>query len=671
MMGVNGPLVQERRLEKSRRQASKLFRLRAAAPVAPGRPASRFPEIPVSDVSPRAARTQTRFVACPDLLLVINGADVVEKPAYREPPGSWLRLRRTAAGLTQEDLAERSGVTARTIGNLERGRAGRPYPGSVRRVASALGLSEAETDELIARYRGRTGPAQSRTADRDGSGGSAPPDQARPGTGTARAPVPRQLPAAITNFAGRGVELEALTGLLANGGEADRGIVIALVTGMAGVGKTSLAIHFAHQAAIRFPDGQLYVNLRGFDPGGAPAAPTEAVRGFLDALGVAPDRVPAGLDAQAGLYRSLMADKKMLVMLDNAGDEQQVRPLIPASPASLVLVTSRRQLTGLAAADGARLVSLDVLSEAEARQMLTARIGAARVAAEPDAVTQIAELCGCLPLALAVAAARAAARPRLPLAVLAAELRNATGRLDALDAGDTTASVRAVFSWSYRQLGPGPARMFRLLGVHPGPDITIPAAASLAGSDLAQAGRELAELTSAHLIAEHVPGRYALHDLVRAYAASQARAADSDAGRHEAIGRVLDHYLHTAAQGSLVLNPGRDRVTLAPPPPGVRPEQLADYQQALAWFEAEHQVLFAAVTLAGDHGFDSHSWQLPWALGTFLDRRRRWLQEWVSIQSAAVAAAMRLGDKKGEVLSRGCSRWAGPGSASTTRPAPT
>jgi transcriptional regulator with XRE-family HTH domain/tetratricopeptide (TPR) repeat protein len=570
----------------------------------------------------------------------------VEKPAYQESPGSWIRRRRKAAGLTQEDLAERSGVTARTIGNLERGRAGRPHPGSIRRVATALGLSQAEADELITHYR-RLGPGG-----RDDGTAVAPPEQEPGGTGTTRGLVPRQLPAAITNFAGRRAALEALSELMTEGGETHPGTVIALVTGMAGVGKTALALQFAHQAATRFPDGQLYVNLRGFNPGRAPTTPAEAIRSFLDALGVAPELVPASLDSQAGLYRSLLADKKMLVVLDNARDEQQVWPLIPASPASLVLVTSRRQLTGLAAAYGARLLSLDVLSEDESRQMLTARIGTARVTAEPDAVAQIAGLCGFLPLALAVAAARTATSPRLPLAVLAAELRDAAGPLDALDAGETAASVRAVFSSSYHQLRAGPGRMFRLLGVHPGPDITIPAAASLAGTDHAQARRELTELTRAHLVNEHVPGRYALHDLLRAYAASQAGATDSDIDRREAIGRVLDHYLHTAAHGCLVLSPARERVTLPPPRPGVLPEQLTDTQQALAWFEAEHQVLFAAAALADDQGFDTHCWQLPWALATFLSRRSRWWQEWFSLQPAAVAAAARLGDRRGEALSR-------------------
>jgi tetratricopeptide (TPR) repeat protein/transcriptional regulator with XRE-family HTH domain len=576
---------------------------------------------------------------------VVIQADVVENPDAPEEPGPFLRRQRAAAGLTQEDLAERSGVTARTIGNLERGRAGRPYPGSVRRVAAALGLSEAQTHDLITRYR--------RERDDSTALGAAPPEPAPSGTGTLRAPmpvpVPRQLPAAIRDFAGRAGELEALAGLLADSGQTGHGTAIALVTGMAGVGKTALAVHWAHQVASLFPDGQLYLNLRGFDPGGAPVAATEAVRGFLDALGVAPERIPAGLDGQAGLYRSVLADRRMLVVLDNALDEQQVRPLIPASPGSMVLVTSRRELAGLAAADGAQLLSLDVLSSAEARQVLTARIGVARVAAEPDAVTQIADLCGFLALALTITAARAAARPHLPLAVLAAELRDAAGRLDALDAGDTTASVRTVFSWSYQQLRPGPARMFRLLGVHPGPDISIPAAASLTGIDHPRARSELTELSRAHLISEHVPGRYALHDLLRAYAASQAHATDSDTSQREATGRVLDYYLHTAYCAARLLEPTRTPITLAATSPGVTPGHIADLEQAMAWFQAEQQTLLAAITLAAGSGFDIHAWQLPWTMSDFLGRKGHWLQ-WAESGQSGLAAATRLEDTAAQAV---------------------
>jgi tetratricopeptide (TPR) repeat protein len=391
------------------------------------------------------------------------------------------------------------------------------------------------------------------------------------------------------------------------------------------------------------------VNLRGFDPSGTPVTPGEAIRAFLDALGVPPERIPPDPEAQVGLYRSLLSDKRMLIVLDNARDEQQVRPLLPASPASLVLVTSRSQLSGLAAADGAHLISLDVLSHAEAVQMLTARLGHSRTAAEPDAVDRIAGLCACLPLALAVAAARTAARPGFPLAGLAEELADSAGRLDALDAGDPAASVRAVFSWSTRQLSAEAARVFRLLGLHPGPDISVPATASLAAVEESVARSLLRGLARAHLIAEHVPGRYAVHDLLRAYAADQAGGRDSQDDRDAAIGRVLDHYLHTAAPAALLLIPYKEPVVLAAPRPGVIPEQPADYPQAMAWFETEHQALLAVVTLAHNSGFDSHAWQLPWATAAFLQIRGHW-QECATTQRTALAAATRLGDTAAQAL---------------------
>jgi DNA-binding SARP family transcriptional activator/tetratricopeptide (TPR) repeat protein len=468
-------------------------------------------------------------------------------------------------------------------------------------------------------------------------------------------PAPRQLPAAVAGFAGRAAELAALTRLLDEPAKGPGMVVISAIGGTAGVGKTALAVHWAHQVAGRFGDGQLHVNLRGYDPSGTPATPAEAIRGFLDALGVPRERMPASPEAQAGLYRSLLAGKRVLIVLDNARDEQQVRPLLPASPASLVLVTSRSQLGGLAAADGARLISLDVLSHAEAVELLTARLGSDRVGAEPAAVGRIASLCACLPLALAIGAARAATRPGFPLAAVAAELADSADRLDALDAGDPGSSVRAVFSWSYQQLTSEAARMFRLLGLHPGPDITVPAAASLAATGEADARRLLRELARAHLIAEHLPGRYAFHDLLRAYAAEQAGHSESQDDRREATGRVLDHYLHTAARAALVVVPGKEPVALAPPRPGVAAGQPADASQALAWFEAEHQVLLAAVALAAESGFDAHAWQLPWAMTPFLHKRGHW-QEWAATQRTALAAATRLGDTAAQAV---CSRLLG------------
>ena len=462
--------------------------------------------------------------------------------------------------------------------------------------------------------------------------------------------VPRQLPATLACFSGRAGELAALAQMLYQPvGHPPGAVVIAAIGGMAGMGKTALAVHWAHQVAERFPGGQLYVNLRGFDPTDAPAAPSGAIRGFLDALGVTPERIPPSLDAQAGLFRSLLAGQKMLIVLDNARDEQQVRPLLPAGPGCLVLVTSRRQLAGLAAADGARLLTLDLPSHPEAVQMLTLRLGAERAAAEPDAVDQIASLCARLPLALAVAAARAHARPRFSLAALAAELSDMASRLDALDAGDPAASVRAVFSWSYQQLSPEAARAFRLLGLHPGPGITVPAAASLTATARPAAGRALRELTGANLLTEHPPGRYAFHDLLRAYAAELAQAVDDEPACKAASGRMLDHYLHTAHAAALLLKPSREAVTLAPPRPGVAPEFLADHQEALDWFEAEHRVLLAAPALAAESGFDACAWQLPFAMSDFLERRGHW-HESAAIQRIALAAATRLGDIAGQAM---------------------
>jgi DNA-binding SARP family transcriptional activator/tetratricopeptide (TPR) repeat protein len=462
---------------------------------------------------------------------------------------------------------------------------------------------------------------------------------------------PRELPPAVPGFTGRSAELATLTRLLDEPGEQAPGtIVISAIGGTAGVGKTALALHWAHQAAHRFPDGQLYVNLRGFDPSGSPATPAEAVRGFLDALGVAPERIPPRPEAQAGLYRRVLADKQMLIVLDNARDEDQVRLLLPASPRSLVIVTSRSQLGGLDAADGARLLSLDVLTHDEAIQMLAARIGGTRAVGEPDAVAEIAALCDCLPLALAVAAARASARPSFSLAELAAELRDASGRLDALDAGDPAASVRAVFSWSYRQLSSDAARMFRLLGLHPGPDIGVRAAASLAASSEPRARRLLGELARHCLITERIPGRYTLHDLLRAYAADQACDVDGEPGRDAALGRVLDHYLHTAARAAILLRSLHEPCALIPPRPGAVPGQLADSVQALAWFEAELPVLLSAITLADGGRFGAHAWQLPWAMMPFLRKRGHW-QEWVAAQRTALAAATRLGDIAGQAVS--------------------
>jgi len=456
-----------------------------------------------------------------------------------------------------------------------------------------------------------------------------------------------QLPAGVWHFSGRTAELATLTRWACKAVGSAGSVIITAIGGTAGVGKTALALHWAHQIAPSFPDGQLYVDLRGFGPSGPPTSAAEAIRGFLDALQVPASRMPAGTEARAGLYRSVLAGRRMLIVLDNARDDAQVRPLLPAAPGCLVLVTSRHMLTGLATADGAHLLTLDLLTEAEARELLARRVGPGRITAEPAAVAELIGQCARLPLALSIAAARSAARPDRPLAAVAAELCGIQARLDALDTGDAATDVRTVFSWSCQQLSEPAVRMFRLLGVHPGQDITAPAAASLAGIPLRQARRVLAELARAHLTTEPSPGRYSCHDLLRAYATELARSHDSAAIRCAALGRILDHYLHTACAASRLLHPYRDLITLDPPRPRVRPEEFAGRQQALDWFRAEWQVLLAAISQATSGGFSTHAWQLPWAVATFLNWQGYW-QELVTTQESALAAASRLGHRAGQ-----------------------
>ncbi|HEV2780881.1 MAG TPA: BTAD domain-containing putative transcriptional regulator [Actinophytocola sp.] len=457
---------------------------------------------------------------------------------------------------------------------------------------------------------------------------------------------PRQLPTHTPRFVGRTEELRQLTALLDTTTRSGDPVVISAVNGTAGIGKTALALHWAHHVADWFPDGQLYVNLRGFDPTGTPVQPAEAIRGFLDAFAVPPERIPVNLDAQAALYRSLLAVRRVLVVLDNARDVDQVRPLLPGSASCRVVITSRNQLSSLVTQEGARPITLDVLDADEAGALLVSRLGHNRVTAEPDVVAELIDHCARLPLALAIVAARGALNPGVPLRVLADELRDEQVRLDALDAGDPTTSVRTVFSWSYQHLSTSAARTFCLLGVHPGPDISLPAVASLAGVELRAARAAVDELTRAHLVTQRSPGRFAFHDLLRAYAAEQAHTQHTDTERHSAAHRVLDHYLHTAHAAALLLHPRWYREPLAAPQPGVTLENLADLGQSLAWFETEYPVLLAVTKLAVATGHD-HAWQLPWTLVEFFERRGHW-HDWVATHATALATARRHQDQRGQ-----------------------
>ncbi|MFI5881433.1 BTAD domain-containing putative transcriptional regulator [Streptomyces sp. NPDC051554] len=448
---------------------------------------------------------------------------------------------------------------------------------------------------------------------------------------------PAQLPMAVRGFTGRDGELARLAAILASAEGESAAVVISAVSGMAGVGKTALAVHWARRVESAFPDGQLYVNLRGFDPQGSVVQPTEAVRGFLDALGVRPERVPPGLEAQVGLYRSLLTGRRVMVVLDNARDEEQVRPLLPGAVGCMALVTSRNRLTGLAATEGAHLLAVDPLTPAAARDVLAERLGAGRVAAEPAAVADVVTWCAGLPLALAVVSARAAAQPHQPLGALAEELREAGGRLDALDGGEESSQVRAVFSWSYSALSPAAARLFRLLALHPGPDLDQRAAAALAGAPPERVRALLAELTGGHLLVEHAPGRYAFHDLLRVYAGELVTAYDDEWERRSAVHRMMDHYLHSARAADVLVTPQPNPVEVPPPRPGANVSQPEDYGQALAWFVAEHPVLLEIVRHP-QPGFDGHVWRLVTVLATFLDRYGYWQALLTAARSALMAA---------------------------------
>ncbi|MEU0968970.1 BTAD domain-containing putative transcriptional regulator [Streptomyces sp. NPDC005917] len=514
------------------------------------------------------------------------------------------------------------------------------------RLADELGVQPGpELQAAQQRVLGRTPTARTPTASGPADPGEGAAAAARPATVVTVRPA--QLPVDLAAFTGRRSELARVRALLPATDEPASTVVISAIGGMAGVGKTTLAVHWAHSVAGRFPDGQLYVNLRGFHPTGSIMSAAEAIRSFLDAFGVPAQRIPAGLDAQAALYRSLLADRRVLIVLDNARDSEHVRPLLPGAPGCMVVVTSRNQLYGLVAGEGAHFLSLDVLSDADAREFLSRRLGAERVAREPDAVAEIIALCGRLPLALAVVGARAVVNPTFPLASVAAELHDSEDSLDAFSGEAPAADARSAFSWSYQLLTPAAARVFRLLALHPGSDSSLAAVASLAGQRAGQVRPLLAELVRAHLISEPAPGRYGCHELLRAYAGELARARDTAQERDTARRRMFDHYLHTAHAADSVLAPGRERIRLRPPATGVTVPRLPDQAAADHWLETNRSALLAAIEQDARHGSGEHSWQLATILELYLDRNGRW-QEQLTAQTAAVGAAQRLGDISGQ-----------------------
>ena len=531
-----------------------------------------------------------------------------------------LRQLRVEARLTQEELAEAAGLSPRTVSDLERRVNRTAHKDTAGLMADALGLAGPARGAFVAAARGRASAADVLAARAD-----APAALAAVALGNspdpAPVPVPRELPADVGAFTGREVELAELDLLLPDAPDAEGAagpVVISAVSGTAGVGKTALAVRWAHRVAAAFPDGQLYVNLRGYDPD-QPVAAAEALAGFLRALGVASSDIPLGEAERAARYRSLVAGRRLLVVLDNAATVEQVRPLLPGSPSAMVVVTSRDSLAGLVARDGARRLDLDLLPAADAVTLLSSLIGR-RAEADPAATAELAGLCARLPLALRVAAELAASRPDTPLAELAAELAQEGERLALLDAGgDPRGAVASVFSWSYGHLPTDAARMFRLLGLHPGPDFDRYAAAALGGTGVAEAGRLLNALARAHLIAPAGPGRYGLHDLLRAYAVSLAAAHDTDESRQAALTGLFDYYLAACAAAMDLLAPAERRHRPDQPPAGAAVPQLADRAAARAWLDAELATLTAVAAYTASNGWPGHTTRLAATIRRYLD----------------------------------------------------
>ncbi|MFD7658820.1 NB-ARC domain-containing protein [Actinosynnema sp. NPDC059797] len=479
--------------------------------------------------------------------------------------------------------------------------------------------------------------------------------------------VPRQLPAAPASFAGRSAELARLDRVLtattapADPAGARQGatVLVSAIGGAGGIGKTWLALAWAHRRLERFPDGQLFVDLHGFSPTGESVRPAMAVRGFLDALEVDPNRIPADLDAQAALYRSLVAGRRMLIVLDNAATSDQVAPLLPGSPSCTVLVTGRHRLASLIDRHGARHLPLGALTHEEARGLLAARLGADRVAAEPEAVDELIRLCGGHPLALSITARTAEPHPDIALAETAAELRDLD--LEALDHDtDPAASLPTVLSWSLRHLTDTQRTVFALLGIAPGPDTTPPATAALTGLPNRLARKMLAALENASLLDRQPGGRYAMHDLVRAYAADTARTTLPDDVRETALTRVMDFHLHTAHAADRLLQRHGTLLPPGSPAPGIRPLPLPDVTAAMAWLQAEHATLLATQLAAAALGRHAVVWHLAWNLTTYHLRRGHRHDE-LAVWQAALDAAEHLPDlatriRAHRLLGYACSR---------------
>jgi tetratricopeptide (TPR) repeat protein/transcriptional regulator with XRE-family HTH domain len=541
-----------------------------------------------------------------------------------------LRQLRAEAKLTQEELAEAAGLSPRSVSDLERGINRTARKDTAGLLAGALGLAEPARALFVAAARGR-GPASEVLAAAHDAG-----------PGAAAAAASRTLPRDTASFTGRERELARLLEDLTAGAADAQVAGIHAIDGMAGIGKTALAVHAAHRLAPSFPDGQLFLPLHAHTSGQRPVDPADALASLLLTVGLAAAQIPPGLEARAARWRDAVAGQKILLLLDDAAGHEQVRPLLPGTAGSLVLVTSRRRLAAL---EDAAQISLDTLSPGEAADLL------ARLAARPGlgagdaAVGELSRLCGYLPLAIAMLASQLRNHPVRTGAGLAAELAQARDRLAFMHAENV--SVSAAFGLSYADLAAGPRRLFRRLGLVPGPAVDAYAAAALDGTGLPAARRDLDELYDQHLIAEPAPGRYQLHDLLREHA--RALAADDDPEvTSEATGRLLDYYLHTALAAGPHFTPRATAYRRRPPSrwPGPAPDVSA-VGPAAAWLEAERANLHAVAEYAAARAFFPHAIALPVALSGFLAARGHWDQS-TALHEGALAAARRADDRLGQ-----------------------
>ncbi|GGP69392.1 ATP-binding protein [Saccharothrix coeruleofusca] len=457
---------------------------------------------------------------------------------------------------------------------------------------------------------------------------------------------PRQLPADVPGYVNRVDELARLDEFLAARHD-PKSPAVCIVVGTAGVGKTALALHWAHRVAEHFPDGQLHVNLRGYDPG-PPVTPAQALEHFLRAMRVPPEAVPADLEPRAAAYRTLLAGRRVLVVLDNAATVAQVRPLLPGTAGCLVLITSRSHLAGLVARDGAHRFGLGVLTEEQAVELLRGVTAGYRPPDTPEQLAELARLCARLPLALRVAAERAGSRPHTPLRELIEDLRDESTLWDALTpaGGDDSDAVRTVFAWSYRALSAAASRLFRLLGLHPGAEFGVEAAAALAGADVRPVRRLLDDLVCAHLVEQVDSTHFQFHDLLRAYATDQAHREETPASAAAAVRRLLLWYAHTARAVSLLVSPSR-RVPEPPRADGVAPLAFTSRAEAVRWLEEERGNLVAATRAAEQAGMDDLAWLLPAVLAACY-AGTNWFDDWLATGEIALRAARGSGDRAGE-----------------------